>query len=220
LPVELPDLALDELGRVLDELSPAPLSRAAVAALHAHYLELRRWARRLALVGPGTLPEFLGRHYGESLAALPLLPQGPGTLLDIGSGAGFPGVVLAAARPDLEVVLVEARERKWAFLTAACRRAGLSCRCLNARVGPRLPAGVPERLDAVTLRALRLSPEALALLAPRLGAQGRLLLWQGGAQPELPPSLRVIRELPLADSRQRRIVQVQGMNATTREHPP
>ena len=74
-------------------------------------------------------------------------------LLDLGSGAGFPGIVLAAARPDLEVTLLEARERKWAFLAAACRRAGLACRCLNARVSANpadLPAELTEEAGEVT----------------------------------------------------------------------
>ena len=112
--------------------------------MHAHYEELARWNSVVSLVGPAFSGEIFERHYAESLAALPLLPAGPFRLLDLGSGAGFPGLVLAAARPDCEVVLVEARERKWAFLQSAVRRAELSCQCLRATVGaahqPDLPA--------------------------------------------------------------------------------
>ena len=66
----------------------------------AHYRFLLRWNRQTSLVGPGTIDEAVETHYGESLAALPLLGDAEGkTIVDIGSGAGFPGFVLAAARP-------------------------------------------------------------------------------------------------------------------------
>jgi 16S rRNA G527 N7-methylase RsmG len=116
---------------------------------------------------------------------------------------------LAAARPRWQAFLVESRERKWAFLSAASRKAGLSCRCLNVRVGPRLPPGLPDSLDVVTMRALRLPSEALSLLVGRLGAGGRLLLWQGGREPELPEGAVITRELPLPGSRERRILAVE-----------
>ena len=117
--------------------------------------------------------------------------------------------MLAAARPDLKMTLVEARERKWAFLTSASRRASLPCQCLNVRVGAPLPAGLPERLDVVTARALKLGPEVLAALAGRLGADGRILLWVGEEDPELPPELSPSGSIKLAGSRTRRILQLQ-----------
>src|SRR6185503_13358226 len=112
----------------------------------------------------------------------------------LGSGAGFPGLVLAAARPQWEVTLVEAQERKWAFLQAAGRRAGLSCRYLNARVAALLPPGFSDAYEAVTVRALRLAPPVLAALAARLTPEGRLLLWMGAAEPALPEGLHVRAE--------------------------
>jgi 16S rRNA (guanine527-N7)-methyltransferase len=176
--------------------------------LYAHYQELSLWNQRLSLIGPGTVNEIIDRHYGEALAALPLIPLA-GHALDIGSGAGFPGFVLAAARPGLEMTLAEAQERKWAFLVAAARRASLPCRCLNVRVGVPLPAGLPESLDVVTARALKLDPKVLAALAERLSDGGRILLWVGEEDPDLPPELSPSRSLQLAGSRTRRILQLQ-----------
>lgn len=207
----LPDLSLADFSRRLQDLSPEPLSEATLAALHAHYQELRRWSPRLALIGPGTVGEVLERHYGESLAALPLLgPRGElrGPLVDAGSGAGFPGFVLAAARPDLETVLVEPRERKWAFLLAAARRAALPVRCLDARVAIPLPRELPERIGCVTSRALRLPAPVLAALGERLVEGGRILLWTGAEPPDLPAPLAVLRSVPLAGSASRRILDV------------
>ena len=123
----LPTISGDEFAAGIAALSPEPLAAPAQAALYAHYLELRRWNERLGLIGPGTADEVLVRHFGESLAALPLIPRSARQGLDLGSGGGFPGLVLAAARPNLQMTLVEARERKWAFLIAAARRASLPC---------------------------------------------------------------------------------------------
>lgn len=210
---QLPEIPSEALAERLRAGSTEPLGDAAVAALHAHYQELRRWGPRLSLIGPGTVEEILDRHYGESLAALPLLdeltaPHEPAPLVDVGSGAGFPGFVLAAARPGLEVVLVESRERKWAFLRSAAVRAALPVRCLNARVALPLPRELPERIGCVTTRALKLPAAVLAALAERLAAGGRILLWAGADDPELPPGLAVRRSVRLAGSASRRILEV------------
>lgn len=208
MPFALPSLSRDSLATELARHSPEPLSARTVAALHAHYQEMSLWNRRLSLIGPGTAGEIVARHYGESLAALPLLPPDVASGLDLGSGAGFPGIVLAAARPGLEMTFVEAREKKWAFLLAAVRRAALPCAALNVRVGVPLPAGIPARLNLVTSRALKLDRELLGALAERLTDQGCLLLWVGGDDPDLPPSLTADGSVRLPGSERRRILRL------------
>lgn len=196
----LPDLARTEFVRRLGLCAPLALDESVENALWGHYQELRRWNPRLSLVGPGTVGEIVERHYGEALAALPLLGDAR-SLLDVGTGGGFPGLVLAAARPDLAVTLIEAQERKWAFLQAAARRAQLSCTCLNARVGAALE--IPT-VDLVTCRAVRLTPTVVADLA---AVSERMLLWSG-AEDQAPPSgWESAREVALAGSSQRRIVE-------------
>jgi len=207
--VALPAIPPAEFAAAVRAQSPEPLTDAVVERLSAHYDELRRWSGRLSLVGPGTAGEVVARHFGESLAALPYLPEVEGRLVDLGSGAGFPGLVLAAARPSWEVTLVEAQERKWAFLQAAGRRAGLSCRYLNARVAALLPPGFPDAYEVVTMRALRLAPPVLAALRDRLAPSGRLLLWAGAENPALPSGLVVSGELPLSGSLARRVLRVE-----------
>ncbi len=206
---KLPAISRAEFERGVAAVSPEPLTAEAMAALYAHYLELARWNERLGLIGPGTADEALVRHYGEALAALPLIPPATRRAVDLGSGAGFPGLVLAAARPDLEMTLVEAKERKWSFLVAAARKASLPCRCLNVRVASPLPDGLPESLDLVTVRALRLEADVLDAFARRLTPGGSVLLWVGERDPELPPRLSAHASLRLIGGKRRRILQLQ-----------
>ncbi|HEX7198753.1 MAG TPA: RsmG family class I SAM-dependent methyltransferase, partial [Dongiaceae bacterium] len=189
-------------------MSPEALPERAIEALYQHYRELARWNEKVALIGPGTAGDALVRHYGEALAALPLISPAARQAVDVGSGAGFPGLVLAAARPEMAMTLIEPRERKWAFLQAAARRASLPCRCLDARVANPLPAGLPERMDLLTVRALKLDAQVLAAVARRLAPQGTVLLWVGGEDPELPPTLQAGRSLGLAGSERRRILEL------------
>ncbi len=190
-------------------LCAAPACSAAASdTLYTHYSELRRWNRRLSLVGPGTGGEVVERHYGESLAALPLIRPTDRSLLDVGSGAGFPGLVLAVVLPHVGVTLVEPRERKWAFLCTAVRRCGLSSRCLNVRVGQPLSKELPREIDVVTCRAVSPSPGLLETLCE--GFPGaRFLFWCGARLPELPGTCRVEGETALAGSSRRRILEIQ-----------
>jgi 16S rRNA (guanine(527)-N(7))-methyltransferase RsmG len=205
----LPALSREQFGRGVAALSPELLADRAMDSLFVHYQELCRWNDHAGLIGRGTFDEILARHYGESLAALTLIPQGPGHGLDLGSGGGFPGLVVAAARPELEMTLLEPREKKWSFLATAARKAGLSCRCLSARVASPLPAGLPESIDLVTVRALRLERDVLGALAERLRPEGSILLWVGAQEPDLPPALRRQTSVSLPGSERRRILRLQ-----------
>lgn len=207
--MSMPRLDAGEFGRRLRGLAPEPLSDRAIEALWAHYELLGEWGRKTSLIGPGTTAAAIERHYGESLAALRWIDRRrPGTLLDVGSGAGFPGFVLAAARPRLSVHMVESRQRKWAFLRAAAARASLPCTCLDARVSASLPSEVPRELDFVTLRAVNLPLATLVALLGRLGREGAILWWRGGEDPELPGGWEVTRQMALSGSESRRIVEV------------
>jgi 16S rRNA (guanine(527)-N(7))-methyltransferase RsmG len=204
----LPKLSREKFARGIARVSPEVLTEAAMAAMYAHYEELRLWNQRLALIGPGTAGEVLARHFGEALAALPLIERGTRWAVDVGSGAGFPGLVVAAARPEMSMVLVEARERKWSFLASAVRKAALPCRPLNARVTSPLPSGLPASIDLVTVRALKLDVHVLAALARRLSPQGCMLLWLGEETPELPRELSYQASVRLAGGERRRILQL------------
>ncbi|MCS6892800.1 MAG: 16S rRNA (guanine(527)-N(7))-methyltransferase RsmG [Rhodovarius sp.] len=147
--------------------------------IEAYLALLARWNARINLVGPSSPDSWRLRHIEDCLQLLPLLPPGEGPIADLGSGAGLPGLILAAAT-DREVHLVESDQKKCAFLREAIRTMGLS----RARVHPirveqvRLPP-----LEAVTARALaplaRLLPHAHRLLAP-----GGVAIFPKGRQAE------------------------------------
>ena len=201
----LAELTADEFTSALERAGAPLLAEASRSALYAHYRELARWAPKIDLIGPGVAAELFERHYAESLAALPWLPTTPFRLLDLGSGAGFPGLVLAAARPDAEVWLVEPRERRAAFLESAARKAGLGAHVVAARVESSSAPDLPDRIAVVTVRALRLVPPIVRALAPRLAADARLLAWSGATPPELPRSFEAGRSLLLPASRDRHL---------------
>ncbi len=197
------------------------LSAATIAGLYAHYCVLRKWNVRLSLIGPGTANEVLTRHYGESLAGLSLLDPGALTVVDLGSGAGFPGLVLAAARPDLSVILVEARQRKWSFLRTAIRHAeeainavgepssSLSCTALNVRIARPLPPGLPDKFDVVTSRAVHLTEDLLGAFLERRRTV-KLLLWRGSDGNDPPAGIKIRAQKAVVGTRHRRIVLAQA----------
>lgn len=158
----------------------------------ARYLDLlAAWAPRVNLTGA------LGAVRRVELLVDPVLPVLkallPGPLLDVGSGNGSPGLVVALLQPDRPVTLLEPRARRWAFLRDAARAAGrpdveiLRLRH-DAYAGPPAPN--------VSMRALRLAPGALA---PLVQPGGRLLLFHepapplGAFRPEPMPGLFVLR---------------------------
>jgi 16S rRNA (guanine527-N7)-methyltransferase len=206
--VDLPSVSREEFAERLSRCGPEELSESRVELLYLHYSALRRWNRRVSLVGPVAKDIVVERHYGESLEGLRFLRSSEGVLVDLGSGAGFPGFVLAAARPGVRVTLVEARERKWSFLESVCRKTGLSCDCLNARVDTALVEGLPLEIDWITARAVGFEDLGLSVLLPRLAPGGALLLWVGAVDPELPASLEVRSEARLAGAKFKRILEI------------
>ncbi len=116
---------------------------------------------RQNLVSTASLTDAWTRHIADSLQLLDHVPRETSPWLDMGTGAGFPGLVVALARPDLEVVLVESRKRRVEWLETVCRQFGLSkCRVVGARLETisSFPAGViSARAFAPLEKLLRLS---------------------------------------------------------------
>jgi len=142
--------------------------------------ELRRWNRKINLIGPARPPEDLVLHLLDSLAPRPFLPAEPLRVLDLGSGAGLPGLVLKILRPDWTVTLAEAQAKKAAFLRQAARLLNLTgLDVLQARLGPDHPDAPRLAFDLITARAFGPLAELLPLAAPFLQPGGRLLAYKG-----------------------------------------
>lgn len=129
------------------------------------YLDLLvRWNARMNLTSTRSPEELVRRHFVESAGAARYLPEGIDTLLDFGSGAGFPGIPIALCRPEIRVTLAESQSKKAAFLREAVRSLGLRAEVYGGRV-EELP---PEQsFDSVILRAVDRMPEAVKIAQPR-----------------------------------------------------
>jgi len=132
----------------------ANVSRETLERLKAMDRVLIDWSSRHNLVARSTMDERWRRHYLDAAQIAPLLPKDAKTLVDLGSGAGFPGLVLAAmlAEKDVHVTLIESTGKKAAFLSEAGRAMGLQ----NLQVIPaRIEAvKLPSPPDIITARAL------------------------------------------------------------------
>ncbi|MEM6491500.1 MAG: 16S rRNA (guanine(527)-N(7))-methyltransferase RsmG, partial [Pseudomonadota bacterium] len=115
------------------------------------YLDLlRRWNRTINLVGPSTLSDPWRRHILDSTQLAPMLPTESGAFVDLGSGAGLPGVPLALAAPGWRGTLIESDGRKAAFIREAARATGADIVVRNARI----ESVVDLKVDVATARAL------------------------------------------------------------------
>jgi 16S rRNA (guanine527-N7)-methyltransferase len=165
--------------------------------LLAYLALLDRWNRAYNLTAIRDPGEMVAKHLLDSLAMHPFAKAG--TLADLGTGPGLPGIPLAIAHPALQVTLVESNGKKARFLREAVRTLQLS----NARVAEsRIEAlDLPAAFDAITARALATLPLILELGGHLLKPRGRLLAMKGALPTDeiaaLPPGWRVERIEPL-----------------------
>jgi 16S rRNA (guanine527-N7)-methyltransferase len=147
----------------------------AVPRIEAFLDLLWSWRTRINLIGPGEGRHLWRRHVLDSLQLAPLIPGSARSLADLGSGAGFPGIILCCARPDLKLWLVEKSVRKSEFLTEAVTALRLQAIVLNQRIEDL----APEPADVVTARALAPLPKLLGLSKGWLSQEGRALFLKG-----------------------------------------
>jgi len=173
---------------------------------------LLKWNARMNLTAIRDPKEINRRHFVESITCAQALPIGITTLLDFGSGAGFPGIPIALCRPEISVTLAESQSKKAAFLQEVVRTLGLSARVFSGRA-----ESLREQFDCVTLRAVDRMGDAVAAaselvriggcvavfttLADRAGFESSHFDW---------PAARII---PIADSDQRVVVMASKIKA-------
>jgi len=165
------------------------VSRETLERLNLYESLLRRWQPAVNLVASATLPQFWGRHFADSAQLAPLIPESARTLADLGSGAGFPGLVLAImmlGKGLNRVILVESDTRKAAFLREVARQTSTPVEILSIRIEQFATQTKVGAVDVVTARALAPLDRLLALAAPLFGAETVGLFLKGrDAQAEI-----------------------------------
>jgi len=141
--VPYPDFGPDDFAK------EAGVSRETLARLKAYIGLLEDWNARHNLVSAASMADVWRRHVWDSAQLAQFIPAEAKSLVDLGSGAGFPGLVLAALRPESRVVLYESTAKKCRFLEAASERMGLKVEIRNARIED----AKKESFDVVTARA-------------------------------------------------------------------
>lgn len=152
-----------------EDLAPEQLDQ-----LEEHWRLVYAWNRRVNLTAISSDSDAAWLHYRDSLEAARFLDAGP--VLDIGSGAGFPGIPLAVARPGHAFTLVEPRRKRASFLRAVVSRLGLQNACVvQARAGDR---SVPSDFAVATTRATFPEGAQLATCLKHVRVGGRLLVFR------------------------------------------
>lgn len=155
--------------------------RETLARLEALVSELKRWNKRINLISRATEETVWKRHVHDSVQLWAFAPDAARRWTDLGSGAGFPGLVIAAvaadARPDMTVALIESDQRKCAFLASAARAMAVSVDIVNARIES--ADAVPS--DVVSARALAPLTKLLDY-AQRFCHQGTVCLFPKGRE--------------------------------------
>lgn len=155
---------------------PNDVSRETLGALERFATLLLTWNRTVNLISASDEPVLWERHIADSLQLIPLMQPLPERAIDLGSGAGFPGLVLALATGVL-FDLIEADQRKAAFLREAARLTGAPVRVHASRIEAAVLAPAP----LVTARALAPLPRLVHLAAPLLSPGGACLFLKGTA---------------------------------------
>ena len=145
-----------------------------------------------ALTEPEAMEE---KNALDCLTVLPFLPEG-GRAADLGTGAGFPGIVIRLCRPELDLTLIEATDKKLRFAAGEAEKFGLPVTAVHLRGEEAARGPLRESFDAVTARAVAPLPALLEYALPLVKPGGVLLAMKGqGAEEEIAASANALREL-------------------------
>jgi 16S rRNA (guanine527-N7)-methyltransferase len=166
--------------QICEALSPfsISLSEDQIAKIREYTRLLLKWNRSVGLTSVTDPSEIVSRHFGESIYASTLLPVENCRLVDIGTGAGFPGLALKIACPGIALTLIESNKKKCAFLTEVVRSLGLA----GVQIWPdRFEQVRPETVLAniITSRAVGEFKQVLRWSRNALDRRGHLMLWTG-----------------------------------------
>ena len=172
-------MTLDRISELLAPfLEGETLSDQKLRFISEHFDLLMKWNARINLTAASEPEQILTRHFGESLFAARKLSPMSGSLIDIGSGAGFPGIPIKILAPDVKVTLVESRQKKATFLREVARTLGLP----ELEIANQRAEALDLQADVVTLRAVEKFDKSLPVAAAIVKQAGRIALLIGIAQ--------------------------------------
>jgi 16S rRNA (guanine527-N7)-methyltransferase len=185
------------LNELLERVGLAPLDVPTADRFAAYCALLLRWNARTNLTAIRDEQGILSRHFVESIACARALPPGIASLLDFGSGAGFPGIPIALCRPEISVALVESQGKKAAFLREAARTLDLPIDVHSTRAET-----LRAKFDCVTLRAVDQMSAAVQVATHLLASGGWLALMTtapelAGLKLVLDPQFRFTAQVPM-----------------------
>ena len=206
-------LSLDEIARALSPYIRQTVSGPQLMSIATYLALLKKWNQTIPLTSIGEDSEIVARHFGESMFAGSLLPMERGRLADVGSGAGFPGLPLKIAYPDLQVTLVEPNVKKCAFLREVQATLGLSgLEIVRSRYEDF--GAPPASFDFVCSRALGGYKRLLQWCRGVLKPGGHVILWLGIEDSNLLTKTKGWNwELPVSIAESRRRVVLTGRPA-------
>ncbi|MBQ6829574.1 MAG: 16S rRNA (guanine(527)-N(7))-methyltransferase RsmG [Clostridia bacterium] len=120
------------------------------------------------------------KHFADSLSAVPLLPEKQGiAVIDVGTGAGFPGIPLAIVRPDMRLTLLDSLNKRLTFLSEVCCELGITATTVHARAEEGARGALRERFDVATARAVAALPVLSEYCLPYVKVGGRFVAMKG-----------------------------------------
>ncbi len=174
------------------------LNDAQIDRMAVYWDMLLDWNARVNLTAITGAEEAADKHFADSLSALPYIPVGA-RAIDVGTGAGFPGIPLLIARPDIRLTLLDGLNKRVKFLEAVCTELHLEALCLHARAEDAArDAEHRGRYDVALSRALAPLPVVLELTVPFLATGGLGIAYKGDAQEELRSAAHALEALGCA----------------------
>ena len=172
------------MKEILQRLRPE-LTSEQLARFDAYYRLLTEWNTRVNLTAITAEEDVANKHFIDSLAAEPYLKSGA-KVIDVGTGAGFPGVPLLIVRPDIRLTLLDGLNKRIAFLQALLEELGLTADCVHMRAED---AGqnplYREKFDTALTRAVSALPVLAELTLPLVKVGGVSIAYKGDATEEL-----------------------------------
>lgn len=141
---------------------------------------LAEWNQKMNLTAITDPYGMVLKHFVDSLTALSSMPEGPFSLIDVGTGAGFPGIPLAVLRPDMRLTLLDSLQKRLTFLDAVTSALGIPCTLVHARAEDAAQkAEYREKFDVATARAVAALPVLSEYCLPFVKVGGRFVAMKG-----------------------------------------